>query len=52
MLLNLVLASLLFRDYVQTKTAEEVMIEREYMHQFPGPMPDVILDSLTVVPLY
>jgi len=52
MLLNLVLASLLFSDNVQTKTAEKIMIERAYMHPFPGPMPDVILDSTTVCPLY
>ena len=52
MLLNLVLASLLFIDYVQTKAAEEVMIERECMDQFPSPMPEVTLDSLTLFPLY
>ena len=52
MLLNLVLASLLFSDYVQIKTAEETMTDLAYMLQFPGPMSEVILDQLTVMPLY
>ena len=51
-LLNLFQASLLFSNYVHTKTSEKVMIERACMYQFPGPMPEVILDPLTEVPFY
>ena len=51
-LLNLVQASLLISDNVQTKMTENIILERAYLYQFPGSMPDVVIDAMTICPFY
>ena len=50
-LLNLVQASLLISDNIQTKKPENIMLEQTCTYQFPGPMPDVVLDPIITYPL-